>query len=486
MSITAAISNARSGLTAVSRGTEVTSSNIANALTPGYGARELDLSSRPTYSNGGGVHVNSVNRMVPAAILADTRVGTASLGHSRTTYNFHLAMESAIGGPGQSDSLNSLVTNFDTALASAASGPESSVRLLAVLDGAQSLANKLNSIGSQIQTSRTNADRAIANDVGRLNSALEEVANLNRLVTIAQSKGQDASALMDLRQAAITGIADIVPVQEVPRGSGQIALFTKNGAALLDGTKPVTLSFSPSGVITPEMSLLNGNLGSLMVDGVELANGQLRLFKGGSLEANFQIRDTLASEQQNQIDAYAQDLYRRLATTEVDPTLAAGDAGIFTDRQAALDPLNSLGFANRIQVTNAIDPKSGGELWRIRDGVAAVTPGDVGNSHILNNMRDALALHDSNYTSPHIENRKSTFSFASDVMSLTASSRLTSETRNQQNQSYSDSMIASLMSYGVDSDKEFEILLQLENAFTANAKVLQAAHEMLDTILRLK
>ncbi|MFD2438939.1 flagellar basal body protein [Paracoccus kondratievae] len=46
MSISSAISNAVSGLTAASRGTEVVSANIANALTPGYARRELNLSTR--------------------------------------------------------------------------------------------------------------------------------------------------------------------------------------------------------------------------------------------------------------------------------------------------------------------------------------------------------------------------------------------------------------------------------------------------------
>jgi len=43
MSITSALSNALSGLTVASRGAQVVSSNVANALTDGYGVRELSL-----------------------------------------------------------------------------------------------------------------------------------------------------------------------------------------------------------------------------------------------------------------------------------------------------------------------------------------------------------------------------------------------------------------------------------------------------------
>jgi hypothetical protein len=45
MTISGALSNALSGLRAAGRGAEVVSSNISNALTPGYARRELSLVS---------------------------------------------------------------------------------------------------------------------------------------------------------------------------------------------------------------------------------------------------------------------------------------------------------------------------------------------------------------------------------------------------------------------------------------------------------
>ena len=43
MSISSALSNALSGLNAVSRAADVVSSNVANAMTEGYGKREIEL-----------------------------------------------------------------------------------------------------------------------------------------------------------------------------------------------------------------------------------------------------------------------------------------------------------------------------------------------------------------------------------------------------------------------------------------------------------
>ncbi len=45
--------------------------------------------------------------------------------------------------------------------------------------------------------------------------------------------------------------------------------------------------------------------------------------------------------------------------------------------------------------------------------------------------------------------------------------------------------VESLLADGVDSDREMEMLLQLEKAYSANAKVIQVVDEMLDQILRI-
>ena len=54
MSISGALSNALSGLSAASRAVSLVSTNIANAMTDGYGRRDIELAARGI---GGGVDV---------------------------------------------------------------------------------------------------------------------------------------------------------------------------------------------------------------------------------------------------------------------------------------------------------------------------------------------------------------------------------------------------------------------------------------------
>ena len=63
MSFGTAFSSALSGLTAASKASELVSSNIANATTPGYGRRALSLAAQTTGPNGQGVKIVGINRV---------------------------------------------------------------------------------------------------------------------------------------------------------------------------------------------------------------------------------------------------------------------------------------------------------------------------------------------------------------------------------------------------------------------------------------
>lgn len=482
MSISAAISNAVSGLSAVSRGTEIVASNIANALTPGYGARELELSPRSTT---GGVQIVGVNRQVPLAILSEARGAKAQLGQDLVTYDFQHRIEAAVGSVNMSDSLLGTINAFQNALTNAAATPESGTLLQNVHRTAHALADKINAIADTIQSSRSEADHRIASDVERLNNALAEVSQLNRKITVARAKGQDSSGLEDVRQATIAAIADIVPLQEVPRNNGQIALFTRGGATLLDGIAPAKIEFSRTPIITPQMSFDDSQLGGLTFNGTDITGGQMTLFSGGSLAAAFEIRDNLAPGYQAVIDSYAADLYRRTATDSVDPTIPPDAPGLFTDQQTSLSATGSVGFANRLRINSAIDPVAGGILSNLRDGLYGVPSPNIADGTILTNLHAALLQRDSAAIPRTGVTSHSATSYASDILSFAATDRVNSEYQSQRAKSYSEGLDMMLAAHGVDSDREIERLILLEKAYAANAKVIQAANDMLDQIMRL-
>ena len=484
MSLTNALSNAMSGLAYAGRGTEVVASNIANAQTPGYARRELQLSPRSHIAGGGGVQIDSIARVVQQSVLAQQRLAGSDAAGTALMTGFASDVEQAIGVPGEPGSLTATLADFEAALASATSRPDSETRLSAVLSRAGALAGKINRLGVQLTEGRTNADAAIATDVARLNDGLGQVAELNRSITVQIAQGNDASSLMDRRQALISSLAEIVPLQELPRDNGRVALVTAGGALLLDGSQPMRIGFRPTVPVTPGMTV-GSPLALLTIDDADVTAGQMSMFAGGTLGARFTIRDQTAPELQSRLDALALDLVDRAADAAVDPTLPAGSAGLFTDDGDALRPADPTGLAGRLAVNPRADPATGGALWRLRDGMAAAAPSSPGDPGALGRLADALARPRLPAGAPAGAAARSAQVIAADMTSTVSSLRLSAEAAAARATAQHDALSDMMRSDGVDTDRELENLLGLERAYAANAKVLKAVDDMLLNILGL-
>lgn len=484
MTISAAISNALSGLRAAGRGAEVVSSNISNALTPGYGRRDLALSSA-TGGAGGGVRIDGINRIVDVTLNADRRMAEAEQSNLQGTANFLQQMERLLGTPDDPASLSGRLSSFENALITASSRPDAPERLSIVVAEANSLINSISAASAGIQDMRGIADRNIGQHVEQLNVSLEQVAALNSQITAAQVQGGDVAGLQDRRQQVIDDIGVLVPVREVPRENGQVALYSTGGAVLLDGT-PAKVDFVASNVLTPYMSVDTSTLSGLTINGVPVrTDSEKGALRGGLIGNEFAVRDELGVAAQEQVDIIAHDLIVRFQDPAVDPTLAVGDPGLFTDGGAAFDPLDELGLSSRISINAAVDPALGGETWRIRDGVNAVVPGAVSDSSILKALTDSL----SETRVPGGGSFAGAEFTASSLVSTITSVVSADRTNADQRLSFAASRLTELterqLADGVDTDAEFSRLLLIEQSYAANARMLEAVDEMMQTILRL-
>ncbi|MEO9516828.1 MAG: hypothetical protein ABJH45_07910 [Paracoccaceae bacterium] len=117
--------------------------------------------------------------------------------------------------------------------------------------------------------------------------------------------------MLDQRQALVDEISEIVPVQIMERQNGGIALYSTGGAVLLDG-RAAELEFQSTSMVTPYMSLSGGQLSKISINGVSIdVSASTGMLRGGSLAAQFAIRDDLAPDGQIQLDAIARDMMER-------------------------------------------------------------------------------------------------------------------------------------------------------------------------------
>lgn len=482
MSISGTLSSALSGLNAASRAAEVVANNIANAATPGYARRELQLSARTVGSASQGVEATGVLRITDRALLSDRRVAEAGAAGHGTRADFLQKVETALGDPTDAASLGGRVGTLETALIAAASHPESEARLAEVLSASKALVSQIGSTGGTIQQARVQADRAIANDVQALNRTLAQIAEMNAQIRDESWAGRDASTLMDQRQALVDTVASILPIRETQRQNGQIALSTPGGAVLVEG-KASVFGFSPAGVITPDMTIESGGLSGLTLNGKPVVLGAASPIAGGRLAANFAVRDELAPAAQEKLDAVARDLIERFADPALDPTLAAGQAGLFTDAGGLVDPALERGVAQRLSVNAAVDPARGGALWRLRDGIGAASPGRVGNSALLQALDGALTADRSPVSGGFMAGGRSFSALAADLLSGVSTARLTADGEESFAAAKTDALRQQELEMGVDTDAEMQQLLLVEQAFAANARVVKAVDEMVQLLL---
>ncbi|MDZ4311953.1 MAG: flagellar hook-associated protein FlgK [Cypionkella sp.] len=485
MSITAGLSSALSGLNAAARAAEIVSSNIANAMTEGYGRRELQLSARNIGGSGQGVTVTGVLRRADPILLGDRRLAQAGSSARETTAAFLKKIESSLGTVDSASSLGSRISDFDTALLEASSRPESEARLSKVLDTAKALVNHLGLAGTDIQQARTAADDQIEAQVAQVNTALARIADLNGQIRATTGSGRDNSALIDQRQQAVDSIAKIIPLREVARDKGEVALFTTGGTVLLDGL-PARLGFTPVGVVIAGMTQASGALSGLTLNGKAVSTAaEGGPISGGTLASQFAIRDDLAPHAQAKLDAVARDLVERFAASGLDSTRSVGAPGLFTDGGAALNAANEIGLAQRLTVSTVADPARGGALWRLRDGLGAATPGAAGNGQLLKDLQAALTSPRTPVSGDFMTGARSFSTLAADMVSGVASARLTAESEASYSLAQLDTLSMMEMEQGVDTDQEMQSLLMIEQAYAANAKVISTIGEMIQKLLEM-
>ncbi|MBP1805091.1 flagellar hook-associated protein FlgK [Rubellimicrobium aerolatum] len=476
MSLSTAFGNALSGLGAASRMSEVVASNLANALTEGYARRSVELSSLSVGGRGMGVRVDGIARHVNTALLAERRSAEGTLAGDAALAGALRGLEDDLGSTDAGTSLAARIQAVEEALVSASADPSSDTRLSQVMDSLGSMASTLNQGAATVQQRREEADASIATQVGDLNAALQGLAQLNVDIVRARAIGVDAAGLLDQQGVLLDKVATMVPIRQMERTGGAIALITPQGATLLDGSRAATVGFVASPTITGAMAYPD-NLQGLTLNGKPVGGDDgVGALSGGSLGAAFVLRDETLPAVADTLDLLARDLLDRFA--DADPTLGASDAGLLTDAQGPASATTTSGLARRLAVNTA----AAGDPTLLRDGLGASTPADPGDSTQIGRWIDALAE-----SRPLTSGGSpgSSAALAAEFVSDIGARRLSAEQKETYSSARWSTLRSSELAGGVDSDQEAQMLLQIEKAYAANARVISALDNMMQTILEI-
>jgi len=482
MSITHALQSAKTGLLVNGRRAETTSANVANANTPGYVRRSLSLAENLLDGANAGVKSDGLVRATNPYLTETRRELASELAMAQTQSAAWQRLSTAFGNDSDGTGLFSAYQSLETALDRAANTPESSTFLRTAFDAAKDIVVEFADLSQTARSMRAEADREIAEGVSVVNAALKSIEKLNgRISALDQSSGR-AAGLVDERERLLDQIAEFMPVKSVDRGNGNIDVMTNEGVFLLVG-EAREVTFTPGQAFGPGASMESGHLSGLAVEGVDLtpAASSYAAISSGRFAALFTLRDSDAPSFTNRLDALATDLVERFSGDAVDPTLTAGEPGLFVDP----GPSGEAGIAGRLQLNEAVDPDQGGELRRLRDGLGSAVAGPPGDGSVLRQLHETLTNARPVAANGFSGNYSGSAAVAQ-VASLTGQARIRNESIESSMQTqYGVASEAELSSTGVNVDAEMQELLLIEQAYAANARVVQTLGQMVDQLMQI-
>ena len=482
MSISHAINAAQSGLKVSGLRADIVATNVANASTPGYVRRSVLVGETLLGGRTSGVAASGISRSADSALSAERRSLSSDVAQSSLMSSTWQVLSSRIGDDAEGTGLFSKFSKFEAALSASVTSPESSTQLAALLDSANAVVTELNNLSQLVSQQRSEADREIADGVNVVNAALKQVEELNGLLAGMDRSTSQAAALMDDRDRTLDTIAEYLPIEAIPRDGGVVDVITVEGVYLVAGTAK-QLEFSPANSFGADMTLDNGALSGLSVNGQELTPGasSYAAISSGMFGALFTLRDTDLPNFGAQLDTIASDLVTRLSNDSIDPTKVPGDFGLFVDTGTPGDP----GLAGRIDLNAQVDPTQGGSLWRLRDGIGAAVEGPPGDNSILSAMSNAFTKIQS-MNSNGIQGGFSATELVAHVASLAGQTRISHESVLSSASTQHDLLIeAELSETGVDIDSQMQDLLAIEQAYAANARVIEIANQMMQKLMEI-
>ena len=469
MSLSGALNSATAGLHTTQGQSRIAADNVSNAMTPGYVRREAVL---VTASGGqGGAVISEVRREVDATLQRMSRLENSrmtqyqSIQEGLTTYTAYL------GQPGDGTSPADRFNDFQNSLTTLVNMPSSNGAQTSVALAAEDLVRSVKGAATTLSTTLNDVNMEIRYEVADLNTALYQLRYLNASGSGFTPGSLEAAQFDEKVDTILDQISGIVDTRIHRSSNGSISLYTVSGAALLEGRVVQDVTFNPS-----DGTLMAGNQDiTPFKDGV-------RGIQHGSLAGLSELKRETIPQFSQQLDEYARGLIQTFE--EADASLAPGEAGLFTDNGIAFDPANITGLASRLQINSKISSTGEAEVWRIRDGLGATSPGAGSETVQINAFLAGLDTAMNAATGTGIPAEVTLRDFSAEMITSQAATRARAE--NDFNAAASAAevvMSARRNSEGVNIDDEMQQLLLIEQSYAANSRVLTAVSEMIDTLI---
>jgi flagellar hook-associated protein 1 FlgK len=359
---------------------------------------------------------------------------------------------------------------------------------------------RFNDVAQVVSAVRQEAHDGIVQKVAQVNSTLREIAVLKGDVVERTSTGMPTADAEDKLDIAFARLSELLEVKPIRQANGGILLLGAGGITIPIQKEGDVFSV-PGAVISPGSFFGgSGTIPAITMGGIDVT----RQLIGGKLGEAITLRDQTLPRYQAELDVAAAELADRFRAEGL--RLFTDTTGTVPDPNLAYAGSAQVGLANRIQINSAVRA----DIRLLRDGTETLTgppsftPNPVGGpagfvtliDRVLSNTFGEKSASgaswggfatsglgpDGTLSSPFgslrtIEDYTALVTASQTADSAAATNAL--ETAKQ----FSEGLEARFNRESrVDVDSEMASLIQLQNAYAANARVMTTAQSMWTTL----
>lgn len=525
---------AKSGLSTSKYSVDVTSNNIANENTTGYVKRTVNTSELPELENdiGNGVSFDGVTRNTNV-YLYDKLVSQNSLASYYEQEDSILSNLEIMFSETESSGFSTTLSTFFNSIESLRADSTNLIYQNDLATQAQSLVDGLQSLNDELNSALDTTTQQLEDQVDTVNNILEQIVYLNKQIVESNTASND---LLDKRDALEKELSNYVDI-EINRDSDTYNLKIAGVNVIFNNTNLHEVSISENNIAQKDIYNSSDLDDSNFSDGDEVSivlNGTTTL----TLSAN--VSGATENELKNQIineintnskfsdyTAYLDSSNNLVIKSNIEGEEGKFDIAISVNNSEISKNANSKEASNSVSlaVYNNELSLSGGSLKAITQELTSSTSNIYAYKNSLDSFAKALVdtVNSSSETPLFKGSSVDTLSFDKDsITSLTNEdlenlakiqwnenitigntstsfsefyqNLLVTVSSNVENNNFKlesqNAIVNSLEStYNnltkVDPDEEMINLLQYQAAYEANAKVITAVDEMLQTLLAM-
>jgi flagellar hook-associated protein 1 FlgK len=429
-----------SGLKAYSRALSTIGDNIANAQTPGYARRRLEMMEAVGGGNSvfyrgntnpGGVDIRGIDRSVDGWLIEDSRITSGDAERSATRLGWLSKTEDALSD--ETNGIKTGLTRLYTTADQLTSDPANRTLRSQFLQSADDIASGFRTAAGQLDRMGDGIEGAAASEVDQFNADLTALEQINIGLRKSRPGSTNEASLLDERDRLLDKISSQAGVSTTFDNNGAVTLRAAGSGDLLVGggvVNPITVTAAADGRL------------SYSVGGTPLA------ISTGSLAGLAEGANHVA-DQRAALDTMATQFAAQLNAAHQAGTDANGNPG---------QPL----FTGATAATLTVAPLTPDQV------AAADATGSNGNMLALGAMRGANDPE--SRWSGHLASQAQTVASARAQDAAAA-------TRADASAAARDSVSE------VDLDKEAAELLRFQQAYAAAARTIQVARETMQTLL---